>query len=255
MKRIEDHINLGRWTEEELNGLLRKGSQIAEAGKRIDFISRIFLGVQYGESTLIGDEETAEALVINLGRVDCFTFLDYVEAMRLSRSFDAFTKTLRKVRYRSGRVSYRNRNHFFTDWREYRVGSVVDVSGKVGGNGTQTVEKVLNVKEDGTRYLPAIVPLNRRIDYIPASAIDEVVLGRLHTGDYVGIYSECAGLDVSHVGIIIREGTTVRLRHASSLAPIRKVIDQDFLEYMTARPGFLILRPRDSKRRVTGNRS
>ncbi len=243
MSKVEEAIVLGQWSEAQLDKLIGEGAKITDPGTRIDLLSRNFLGVQYGESTLIGDPETAEVFVINLADLDCFTFLDYVEAMRRSGSYTAFRKNVRKIRYRFGRVAYRSRNHFFSDWREYNRDFVKDVTGEVGGQATQTLEKVLNVKEDGTCYLPGIVPSARLIDYIPTAAIDEALIARLNTGDYVGMYSELPGLDVSHVGIISKDGNAVYLRHASSSPANRKVVDQDFFAYMGERPGFLVLRP------------
>jgi hypothetical protein len=62
-------------------------------------------------------------------------------------------------------------------------------------------------------------------------------------GDYTGIYSDLKGLDVSHVGIIIKDGVNVYLRHASSQKEYSKVIDQDFRKYMVDKPGIIVLRP------------
>jgi hypothetical protein len=64
----------------------------------------------------------------------------------------------------------------------------------------------------------------------------------MKTGDYVGIYSEKEGLDVSHVGIIIKEKDAVNLRHTSSLKKHREVIDEDFKEYLKNKPGIIALR-------------
>jgi hypothetical protein len=75
--------------------------------------------------------------------------------------------------------------------------------------------------------------------------MDDQVMERLHTGDYIGIYSKEDGLDVSHTGIIIREQGAVKLRHASSMKKHRKVVDEDFKEYLKAKPGIIVLRPRD----------
>jgi hypothetical protein len=68
---------------------------------------------------------------------------------------------------------------------------------------------------------------------------------RLSTGDYAGIYTEREGLDVSHVGIIIRRQGALFLRHASSVPDERAVIDQDLREYMKGRPGLIVLRSLD----------
>ena len=74
--------------------------------------------------------------------------------------------------------------------------------------------------------------------------IDNVVLDALSTGDYAGIYSDLKGLDVSHVGIIIRKDNSLSFRHASSQQEYRKVVDQDFKEYIINKPGIVILRPK-----------
>ncbi|HCY18405.1 MAG TPA: DUF1460 domain-containing protein, partial [Deltaproteobacteria bacterium] len=78
--------------------------------------------------------------------------------------------------------------------------------------------------------------------YIPADAIDDAVLDKLKTGDYVGIYSKDDGLDVSHVGIIIQAQGTTLLRHASSLAG--KVADEDLKKHIAKKEGLVVLRPR-----------
>jgi hypothetical protein len=238
------HIVLGRFSENELNRIMSESSQIADLGGRIHFISGKFLGVDYAESTLIGDKDTPEVFVINFDGVDCFTLIEYVEAMRLSNTFSAFEENLRRLRYRSGEVSFANRNHFLTDWREFNSGFIEDATVEIGGDKTTTVQKILNEKEDGTHFLPGIPFLSREISYIPSDAIDDSVSDRLKTGDYAGIYSGMKGLDVSHVGIIIRRGDNINLRHASSQKEIRKVVDQDFRGYIAGKPGIIILRPR-----------
>lgn len=235
-------ILLGKWTSERLDTLLHKSSKMHDIGRRIDSLSRHFLGTPYQESTLIGDIKTPEVLVINLKGVDCFTFLDYIESMRSSSSFYEFKENLRKVRYRGGEISFENRNHFFTDWRECNTNFIDDVTEKIGAGKVIRVMKLLNQKEDGTYFLPGIQPRERFITYIPVNTIDDSLINELRTGDYIGIYSEKQGLDVSHVGIIIKEGDAIHLRHASSLK--RKVIDGDFKNYVCDKPGIILLRPK-----------
>jgi hypothetical protein len=241
---INEHIILGRFSENGLNRIMRESSQIGDIGGRINFLSATFLGIDYAESTLIGDKDAPEVFVINFDGVDCFTFIEYVEAMRLSETFSAFEENLKRVRYRSGKVSFINRNHFFTDWKESNSDFVEDATGKIGGDKKITIQKTLNQKKDGTFFLHGIPSLNREISYIPSDVIDNSVLDRLKTGDYAGIYSATEGLDVSHVGIIVWKGDSIYLRHASSQKEIRKVVDQDFRGYVAARPGIMILRPK-----------
>lgn len=243
---IEDHINLGNWTIEELDRTLSGSVRIKEIGGRIDLLSNKFLGTAYKESTLIGDRNNPEVFVINLEGVDCLTFIEYIEAMRRSGSFAEFTENLKRVRYRMGMVSFESRNHFFTDWREYSGGLIEDVTNLIGGQRTMSVMKRLNIKMDGTYIIPEIHATDREIRYIPASAVDDLIINGLETGDYAGIFSDEEGLDVSHTGIIIKTGNGIYLRHASSQTTFRKVIDEDFNGYIIKKRGIIVLRPRQT---------
>lgn len=236
-------INIGRWTEDELDQLIREAAKPVDPGERIALISERFLNIPYQESTLIGSAHCKEELVINLDGMDCFTFLDYVEALRLSRSFPEFKDMLRQVRYREGLVSYRTRNHFFSDWAEYRPDFVRDATQETGGGRAKSSQKILNKKDDGSPFVNGVKPVNRTISYIPTDIIDTAMLQKLGTGDYAGIYADSAGLDVSHVGIIIKKGGTCLFRHASSAKVLQKIVDQDFMQYIKGKPGLIILRP------------
>jgi hypothetical protein len=238
----EEIILPDKWDKRKLDSLLLESSKIDGTGQRIEFVSRNFLGTPYQESTLIGDTNTHEVFVINLEAVDCFTFLDYIESMRRSFSFDDFRENLIKVRYRGGELNFKNRNHFFTDWCKFNSNFIDDVTGQLGGKKVLAVMKLLNQKEDGTYFLPGIQPMERLITYIPSNMIDDSIVGQLRTGDYIGIYSEKQGLDVSHVGIFINQEHKTYLRHASSHKEHRKVVDQDFSDYITDNPGILVFR-------------
>lgn len=260
---MKDLILLCRWSIEELDHIIRDSSNLKDAGARIEFLSRQFLGIPYKDSTLIGDIDTPEVFVINLEGVDCLTLIEYVEAMRRSCSFPEFAENLKRVRYRRGIVSFVRRNHFFTDWAEsggdtshifatkiWEVSPpdalefIEDVTFRIGGSGTIRVRKRLNLRGNGTSILPGIPYKDREIHYIPASAVDQTVMERLKTGDYAGIYSGEDGLDVSHVGIIIKTGDGIYLRHASSRSYQRKVIDEEFRDYIAGKPGLVVLRPK-----------
>ncbi len=242
----EKLIYLGKFSKDGLDQIIRKASEIRDTGKRIDFLSRQLLDLDYLESTLIGDINIPEVLVINLEGVDCFTFIEYIEAMRLSCSFSEFKANVRNVRYKSGIVTFENRNHFFTDWREFNSDFIDDITEEIGAKKTIRVQKTLNQKKDRTYFLPGIQTVKREIKYIPSESIDNSVLSKLKTGDYVGIYSTLKGLDVSHVGIIIKDGDKIYLRHASSLKKHRKVVDQDFKKYISGKLGIIVFRPKIS---------
>jgi len=240
-KTMEEQIDLGNWTGQKLDELLKESAKIASAGERIEFLSKQFLDTPYKKSTLIGDINTPEIFVINLGGIDCFTFLDYIEAMRISISFSEFKGNLKKVRYKSGEISYKERNHFFTDWAEFNSNLVNDISVSISNGKNKLITKKLNEKNDGTQFLKGIPCINHEIVYVPSMAIDDFVMDKLNTGDYIGVYSETEGLDVSHVGIIVIKKNTVSFRHASS--KYQRVVDEDFIEYITDKPGIIALRP------------
>jgi hypothetical protein len=240
-------INTGKWTFHELDARIAQASKIKDTPERIDFISRQFLGVPYQEKTLVGDAQTPELLTINLAGVDCFTLLDYVEAMRWSQSFDAFKENLIKIRYQSGIVDYQHRNHYFTDWVEFNADRVADVTKQIAAAKTKTAIKILNGGTGNKQLLPGVPSRKRIINYIPAEALSKEITERLKTGDYVGIYTNRPDIDVSHVGIVIRDGKKLLFRHACSKAHHRKVVDEDFVEYMINRPGLVILQAKPIK--------
>ncbi len=235
---MKPQVALGRWGVRGLEQLLKQGSAIRNTGERIAYLSEQLLGTSYRESTLIGDCTTDEVFVINLEGVDCFTYLDYVEAMRLSSAFAEFRERLRHVRYRNGEVGFRARNHFFTDWAFFNC--VDDATHAVGDN-IRIVRKRLNENEDG-ELLPGLGVIERTVAFIPANAFDRTI-GRLRTGDYIGIYTDTPGLDVSHVGILVRKEESLCLRHASSHPAHRMVVDVDFRTYLEEKEGIVVLRP------------
>jgi len=235
--------NLGKWTTAVLDNIMREAAAITNTGERIDYISRQFLNTPYKESSLTGSISIPEVLTINLEGMDCMTFIEYVEAMRLSGSYAEFTENLRKVRYRNGEVAYEYRRHFFTDWVGYTPQTVEDVTKIIGGIKSVKVRKMLNLNSDGTYILPGICITEREISCIPVDAIDSTVIERLKTGDYAGIYSDKEGLDVTHTGIIIKNNNDVYLRHASSRRDTYKITDEELINYLTVKDGLIILRP------------
>ena len=236
-------IELGKWTKPGLETLMRESASAGGTGERIGFISAEFLGTPYVADTLTGNASTPKVFTIDLQGMDCFTYVDYVEALSLSDSFPDFEENLRKIRYKDGVVAFQNRNHFFSDWPVNNSDKVKDVTQAVGGDKTMSSSKSLNQKKDGGLFLPGIPIKNRTIYYIPSPEIDGEVISNLQTGDYAGIFTEIDGLDVSHTGIIIKKGNTAYLRNASSRKSNMKVVDQNLIEYMQNKPGLVVYRP------------
>jgi len=240
-EKSDEIIKLGKWDQENLQEII-KGKPSTTEGQ-IDFLSEQFLGTPYEASTLTGDINTPEVFTVNLEGMDCFTYIDYVEAMRLSAKLGDFKNNLKDIRYLNGNVTFENRNHFFSDWPVQNSDNVRDITYEIGGNNTIAVEKNLNLKSDGSKFLPGIPVVKRKFYYIPSSAVDDELIEKLHTGDYVGIYTDIEGLDVTHTGIIIKKDDGVYLRHASSRKKNNKVVDENLKQYIQNIPGMVIFRP------------
>ena len=67
-------------------------------------------------------------------------------------------------------------------------------------------------------------------------------MAQLRTGDYIGIYTHLAGLDVTHTGIFIMTENGPMLRNASSRKENMKVMDSPFMDYVINTPGIVVLR-------------
>jgi len=236
-------FDLGHWNQKKIELLQNKASSIPDPGEEVAFISAAFLRTPYLASTLIGTAKTDEVFVLRLDGIDCFTFLDYVEALRRSTDFKTFEEMLRQVRYDNGGVTFLHRHHFFSAWGNSPLAPLRDVTAQIGGKKTRWTVKQLNKRTQGKLFLPGY-PIKRQVvAFIPGEGIDELILSRLHSGDYIGIYSPHPGLDVSHTGIVIKKEETVFFRHASSKWLRKKVRDEELFPYLGGKKGLIIYRP------------
>lgn len=210
-------------------------------GRMIDVVSAQFLATPYRDHVLQGSASTPEKLIIDFTGLDCFTYLDYVEAARRSYSQQDFVNQLVLTRYVDGIVSFTHRKHFFSDWANRTYELATDITAAVSPDSV-TVVKQLNLKADGSNYLPGLPVVERAITYIPTAHIDAALIRKLRTGDFIGIYTPLAGLDVTHVGLFIMTDRGPMLRNASSRAENQKVVDSPFLDYVARRPGIIVYR-------------
>lgn len=237
------NVELDPYTLNKLNALLKKRSETSdhEKGALIGFLSEAFLGTPYQANMLQGSDKTPEKLIIDFRGLDCFTYLDYVEALRKSTSPKEFINNVIKTRYIKGNIHFLNRKHFFTDWayREYKLAT--DITAEISPHAV-SIEKYLNKKADDGSYLPGLPVVKRAITYIPSNFINEEVLSHLKSGDFIGIYTKLAGLDVTHVGFFIMTDKGPMLRNASSRKENEKVVDSPFMDYVVKTPGIIVLR-------------
>lgn len=237
----EPQVTISAHSEQTLAALLAERNK-AQPDQRAQVISAGFLGTPYGANTLVGSAAEPEQLVVDLDAVDCFTYADYVEALKRSSDRKHFLSALRTVRYRDGVVDFTHRKHFFTDWAAVKPAIATDITDTLGADAVR-ITKNLNDKGSGAVYLPGIPVVAREITYLPASAVDDTVVRGLHTGDYLGAYAVDDGLDVTHVGIFVNTPDGPVFRNASSLPADNKVVDTPLSDYLATVPGIVVLRP------------
>ena len=109
----QEKIVLGNWTEQSIETLMEQAGAEDGTEAKIEFLSESFLETPYAENTLGGGSGETEQLTVDLSGLDCFTYIDYVESLRLSGSFAEFKEKLAKIRYKDGAVRWDKRKHFF----------------------------------------------------------------------------------------------------------------------------------------------
>ncbi|KVK94706.1 hypothetical protein WJ47_32130 [Burkholderia ubonensis] len=237
--------SLNEATSSKLDALLaiRAAHRGDDAGRLVEALSREFIGIPYRDGMLEGSATTPERLVIDFSGLDCFTYLDYVEAARTATTRTDYASRLVRTRYVNGDIGFRQRRHFFTDWAARPQVLADDVTASISARAA-TVTKQLNRKADGGAYLPGLPVVQRDVVHIPGEFVDDYVVSRLRTGDFIGIYAKAEGLDVTHVGFFVETRDGPMLRNASSKKANMKVVDSPFLEYVKNTPGIVVLRPR-----------
>lgn len=221
-----------------------------------------FLETPYVASTLENGLE--EKLVINLRQLDCTTFAENCLALaRTVKSgktdFESFAAELEKIRYRDGiRNQYPSRLHYFSEWIQNNHKKGI-ISETVNQNGVKS-DKAINymsthpadypVLKDHPELIPTIAQQEKELStagfmYFPKSNIANLYRYLQH-GDIIALTSVIQGVDVNHVGIIIKKGTEFYLLHAPLSGKKVLVSDgpiTDFIKPQSKNNGIMIARP------------
>ncbi len=224
-------------------------------------IGKFFLGAPYRTDTL--ETESAEHLVVNLREYDCVTFLETAIALvclikSREKSFKAFGNSLRKIRYRQGRLQgYSSRLHYFSDWihDNQNKGIIRDVTAEIGG---RPLRKVVNFMTTHLNLYPPLknvvnlrrmksveTAISRRsLFFIPKKGLRRLE-DRILDGDLIAITTDIKGLDIQHVGFAARVRNRIHLLHASSfegqVALSKKTLYQYLIQSRT-RSGIIVAR-------------
>lgn len=205
--------------------------------ERMKHVSSKLLGSVYLTNPLIGSPTVAEVLVARMDGFDCITFLETVLVLARAKSAEEFTGLLRKIRYRNSEIVYQQRFHYATDWANH-LAQLNWLSDMTVGETTIFREKTLDI-------VPGIPPTMAQLRYFPRREL-AAASRWLKDGDLILFASGRKGLDVSHAGMIVRNGEQVLMRHATRSH--KQVIEQDLAEFFKMLPmnGFMIFRPKES---------
>lgn len=210
--------------------------------------ARFFLARPYVGGTL---EKEPECLVVNLRELDCTTLVETTIALvRTLRdeqpSFSTFCRYLQDARYRNGQINdYIDRLHYTTDWifENERKGYVKDMTQAIGGKPLQISLSFMSTHPDSYLQLKNhpernshIAEKEREISgrlhyYIPEDEINNHA-SEIQQGDIVCFVTTVKGLDISHVGIVCREGEKLTFIHASSFKKQVIVNEESLQEYV-----------------------
>jgi hypothetical protein len=215
------------------------------ASRRIEAISRHFLGHSYKPNPLIGSADAAEVFTAFLDGFDCVTYIETIVALARASNVDGFIQRLRKIRYEQGRIQWERRNHYMTLWirNNVREGTIRPVS--MPSVATLSRKRVLNV-------VPGLDPQRTRVKCVPKRAVPRLER-YLQTGDLIFFASTRMNLDVFHAGIIVRDGKKVFMRHASQSQ--RAVVEQELSDFLKANrmTGVIVMRPQAVTRRIAAS--
>jgi len=238
------------------------GHNFANPEARVAFFARMFEGVPYAAHTLEGDEEV---LTVRVDSLDCTTFVETAIAMAFTigegrSSWRDFIYNLRRIRYRGGEVNgYPSRLHYICDWavdNKYR-GNIDDATTLFPRVNTM-VRSIDFMTTNRNRY-PALADSanyakirsiengyrNHRFPYIKTINLGaKDTKAAFHNGDVVALVSNLKNLDVTHMGIILKDGPSAEpyLLHASYSDGKVEVTERPLAEFMKKNRQWLGLR-------------
>ena len=187
-----------------------------------------FINTPYQAGTL--DQTDKETLVINSSAFDCVTYVEYILALSLyhckkEQSFEGYLKALR---YRNGEIDgYGSRIHYTSEWINNGVsnGFFKDITADLGGKPTKkTINYITTHRHKYPKLKSGIdikkitdteLILSNQVHYRIEKQNVDTMLEKLQSGDIIAIETDILGLDISHVGFVMREGNTVKFLHAS----------------------------------------
>ena len=201
---------------------------------RVESISGRFLGYPYIAHSLIGSADTPEVFTDSLKGFDCVTYIESVLALAYAGKAGSFPSFLKKLRYEDGKIDWRRRNHYMTQWLRNNVHEGL-LDRVAVGKQTSRKQRVLDM-------VPGLPKRRQRFSCIP-KRVFSAVQREIRTGDLIFFASTRANLDVFHCGVVVQKGDRLLLRHASRSRGV--VVEQELESFLkdNRMAGILLARP------------
>ncbi|MDP2888080.1 MAG: DUF1460 domain-containing protein [Bacteroidota bacterium] len=221
-----------------------------------------FLGTPYVVASL--ENGLDEKLVVNLRELDCTTFVEnclaLARAVKLEKTdFESFVAELEKIRYRDGiRNQYPSRLHYFAEWiqNNHTKGLISETANMNGEKSDKTINYMSThpaqypVIKKHPELIPSIAEQEKELTtagfmFFPKENLPNLYKYLQH-GDIIALTSSIEGVDINHVGIVIKKGDVFYLLHAPLSGKKVLVSDgplSDFLKPASKNNGIMIARP------------
>lgn len=205
--------------------------------QRLTVIAQASLGTPYQDGPL-GEGATGQFdqdPLIDLGRVDCVTYVEQSVALAASRNYAEAVQKLQEIRYHRATINFEARNHFMiSDWIQNNpwcrdVSTALDVP---------TVPDTRTISKRDFFDLENAPTLGRQtadrdvtIHYIPSAQVGEA-LPKLPSPALIIFIGKVDRLFALHCGLYLKEGDVQgKLYHASSKG--KQVVAVDLAAYLT----------------------
>lgn len=225
-------------------------AKLSSPEERVAFFGRKMLGTPYAGGTLEG---SPERLTVRLDSTDCTTFVETCMALAYTlgegrSSWRDFVYNLQRLRYRGGIIDgYPSRLHYISDWAadNRHRGNFREVT-ETFPRASAMQRSIDFMSANRDRY-PALADSAvyerirsiengyRRHKFVYIKTIDlgsKTTASALHTGDVVALVSRLNNLDVTHMGMIVKEGDVPYLLHASSSEGRVMITKQPLAEFV-----------------------
>ena len=236
----------------KINTLLENGkkSNLKTANELVVFYANQLLNTPYVAHTLEGE---SELLTINIDELDCTTFVETLYALARTTlsnrtSWRDYANNLESVRYRNGVMSdYSSRLHYISDWiiNNSTRDNVKDITPNFAK--CKYLVKTIDFMSKNRDAYPSLKDStifekikyfenafrSHRFPYIKKEDVNaKNSFATFKSGDFIAMVTNIKGLDISHLGIVIKENNELYFINASMGGGKVQLEKHTFYEYL-----------------------